>query len=56
MRLRSRDEAYRFLSGWIKPDGRWQKGWNELHPGSKLEADVKQQWKLGNRGENGDWK
>ena len=56
MRIRSRDEAYRFLSGWTKPDGRWQQGWNQQHPESKLEDDVKRQWKAGNRGDYGDWK
>lgn len=56
MRIRDRDEAYKFLVGWVRPDGGWQKGWNELHPRSTLESDVKQQWKLGNRGEDGDWK
>lgn len=56
MRIRDRDEAYKFLAGWVRPNGGWQKGWNELHPGSTLESDVKQQWKLGNRGEDGDWK
>jgi hypothetical protein len=56
MRVRDRDEAYKFLVGWVRPDGSWAKGWNELHPGSTLESDVKQQWKLGNRGEDGDWK
>jgi len=56
MRIRSRDEAYKFLAGWVRPDGSWAKGWNELHPRSTLESDVKKQWKLGNRGEHGDWK
>ena len=56
MRIRSRDEAYRFLHGWTKPDGKWQPGWNEKHPGSTLEADVKAQWRAGNRGEKGEWK
>jgi len=56
MRIRSRDEAYKFLSGWARDDGSWQKGWNALHPESKLESDVKEQWRRGNRGEHGDWK
>lgn len=56
MRIRSRDEAHRFLSGWTGADGKWNKGWNEQHPGSKLEADVKEQWRRGNRGEEGDWR
>jgi len=56
MRIRDRDEAYKFLAGWVRPNGSWQKGWNELHPSSTLEQDIKQQWKLGNRGEHGDWK
>jgi hypothetical protein len=56
MRIRSRDEAHKFLFGWTKPDGKWQSGWNQLHPNSKLEADVREQWKLGNRGQHGDWK
>ena len=56
MRIRDRDEAHKFLAGWVRPNGSWAKGWNELHPSSALESDIKQQWKLGNRGEDGDWK
>ena len=56
MRARSRDEAHRFFSGWAKPDGKWQKGWNAQHPGSTLEADVRDQWAKGNVGNKGDWK
>jgi len=55
MRVRSRDEAHRFLSGWTKPDGKWQKGWNEQHPGSALEADVREQWRRGSKGRPGEW-
>lgn len=56
MRIRDRDEAYKFLAGWVRDDGSWAKGWNERHPSSTLEQDIKQQWKLGNRGEHGDWR
>ena len=34
----------------------WLNKWNNNHPGSKLEADTKDQWGKGNRGEHGDWR
>jgi hypothetical protein len=34
----------------------WLKKWNTLHPNSKLEQDVLDQWQKGNRGEHPDWK
>lgn len=56
MRIKNRDSAYRWLRGHIGDDGRWRKGWNELHPESRVEADVKEQWIKGNRGNTGEWK
>ena len=56
MRLESRDQAHRWLKGYVDDVGRYQKGWNELHPKSRLEADVRSQWDKGNRGNYGDWK
>jgi len=35
---------------------RWIEGYKKLHPGDPLEQDVRQQWKLGNRGEKDDWR
>ena len=35
---------------------RWIEGYKKLHPGDPLEQDVRQQWKLGNRGVPGDWR
>ena len=40
MRLRDRNHAHE-----------WIKKWNLLHPGSRLESDVVEQWIRGNRGE-----
>jgi hypothetical protein len=34
----------------------WLRKWNAAYPGSTLEADVRDQWKKGNRGEPGDWR
>lgn len=45
MRLKDRDKAIKFIRDFMK-----------LHPESKLETDVVDQWKLGNRGEIGEWK
>ena len=56
MRIKDRDGAYRWLRGYSDHTGRWKKGWNELHPESNLEKDVRIEWSLGNRGEDGDWK
>ena len=56
MRVKDRDGAYRWLRGCSDNAGRWKKGWNELHPESKLEDDVRDQWSKGNRGNEGEWK
>lgn len=45
MRLKDRDKAYDFLRMWEKN-----------HNDTKLRDEVAAQWKLGNRGEKGDWK
>jgi len=54
--LKDRDAAHRWLRGYTNPAGSWVKGWSEKHKGSTLEADIKSQWKLGNRGEYDVWK
>ena len=56
MRLKNRDSAYRWFNGYDDDLGKRHKGWNELHPKSRLEADVKDQWAKGNRGNTGEWK
>lgn len=56
MRIKNRDSAYRWLKGYLDDSGRWKKGWNDLHPESKLEEDVRDQWNKGNRGNSGEWK
>ena len=56
MRIKDRDGAYRWLRGYSDLTGRWKKGWNELHPESNLEEDVRDQWSKGNRGNIGEWK
>ena len=56
MRIENRDGAYRWLRGYFDDSGRWKKGWNDLHPESKLEEDVRDQWNKGNRGNTGEWK
>ena len=56
MRIKNRDSAYRWLKGYLDDSGRWKKGWNDLHPESKLEEDVRDQWNKGNRGNTGEWK
>jgi len=45
MRIEDRDKAYEFLRMWEKN-----------HDSQKLRNEVANQWKLGNRGEKGDWK
>lgn len=55
-RLEDRDGAHRFLYGYRDESGRYHKGWNDLHPKSRLQRDVLDQWKKGNRGEKGEWK
>ena len=56
MRLKDRDGAYRWLRGYSDSTGRWKKGWNDIHPESNLEEDVRDQWSKGNRGNTGEWK
>jgi len=56
MRVKDRDSAYRWLNGCYDNSGRWKKGWNQLHPESKLQEDVRDQWSKGNRGNEGEWK
>jgi hypothetical protein len=56
MRIKDRDGAYRWLNGYSDHTGRWHKGWNQLHPESTLEQDVRDQWSKGNRGNDGEWK
>ena len=56
MRVKDRDGAHRWLRGYSDSAGRWKKGWNDLHPESTLEEDIRQQWILGNRGNTGEWK
>lgn len=55
-RIQDRDAAYRWLKGYVDDAGRYHKGWNELHPWSKLEQDVREQWAKGNCGTNGEWR
>lgn len=52
----TRDGALKWLNGYTDDRGKYHKGWNEIHPESRLDADVRQQWILGNRGEFGNWK
>lgn len=56
MRIENRDSAHRWLHGYSDESGKYRKGWNELHPKSRLEEDVRDQWKKGNRGTEGEWK
>jgi len=56
MRINDRGGAYRWLNGYSDNTGRRHKGWNELHPESNLEEDVRDQWSKGNRGNDGEWK
>ena len=44
LRVKDKNAAHAFLVRW-----------NDNHPTSKLEHDVKQQWKAGNRGEKDRW-
>ena len=53
-RLKDRNAAHRFLNGYT--DDKKRKGWNEMHPTSILDRDVKAQWALGNRGGDKEWK
>lgn len=55
-RIEDRAGAIEWLEGYRDHNGKHHKGWNELHPNSRLEADVKDQWNKGNRGKEGEWK
>ena len=55
-RAKDRDAAYRWLNGYKDERGIYRKGWNELHPDSRLNRDVRDQWAKGNRGNPGEWK
>ena len=54
-RVEDKDAAHRFLYGYME-GSKHRMGWNELHPESTLERDARDQWELGNRGEDGDWR
>lgn len=56
MRLVNRDSAHRWFSGYFDDLGKRHAGWNENHPKSRLDADVRDQWAKGNRGKTGEWK
>jgi len=56
MRLKDKQGAHMWLHGYVDVSGKKQKGWNELHPESTLEKDVREQWSKGNRGNTGEWK
>jgi hypothetical protein len=56
MRIADRAKAWRWLKGYFGEDGKWVKGWNDLHPESNLLKDVIDQWNKGNRGNQGDWR
>ncbi len=45
MRLQDRNKAYTFIEDFEKK-----------HPDSNLRQDVMKQWRLGNRGKDGDWR
>ena len=55
-RIQNRDDAHIWLNGYSDDRGRHQKGWKELHPKSRLEDDVRDQWTKGNQGTEGEWK
>ena len=55
-RIQNRDDAHIWLNGYSDDRGRHQKGWKELHPQSRLEDDVRDQWTKGNQGTEGEWK
>ena len=56
MRIKDRDSAHRWFTGYRDHTGKHHKGWNEYHPDSILERDVREQWAKGNRGNKGEWK
>ncbi len=45
MRVKDKSKAYSFIDSF-----------EEKHPKSTLRADVIEQWRLGNRGKDGDWR
>lgn len=45
MRKESQTKAYSFIDGF-----------EQKHPQSNLRVDVIKQWRLGNRGKDGDWR
>jgi len=55
-RMENRDAAHKWLRGGVDEKNIYRKGWMEVRPDSPLEKDVINQWKLGNRGEYGEWK
>jgi hypothetical protein len=57
LRMQDRNSAHQFLhGGLIDSKGRRLRGWNAAHPESNLEVDVREQWRLGNRGAKDDWR
>jgi hypothetical protein len=56
MRAENRQRAFEWLKGYTDSKGQWVRGWNQLHPESTLEADAKDQWAKGNRGDKDDWR
>lgn len=56
MRLQDRQKAHVWINGGFNRVGKSVKGWNEMHPGSILERDIRDQWDKGNRGSDGEWK
>ena len=56
LRIQDRNHAHRWLNGYHDDRGRFVKGWNDLHPESRLKQDVVDQWNKGNRGDEGEWK
>ena len=56
MRLKDRNAAHRFLNGHTDALKKYHRGWNEMHNGSRLDKDVRDQWTLGNRAGAGEWK
>lgn len=54
-RIRDRNAAIRFLEGYSDINGKFVKGWNQIHPKSIVDRDVRDQWSKGNRGNDGEW-
>jgi hypothetical protein len=54
--MKDRGSAYGWINGYVDYNGKRFKGWNELHPNSRLEKDVRDQWSKNNRGSEGEWK